>query len=246
MKKQSDLSRLMGYAGNYRRFTYVSWALSAVSALVPFVYIWKILRDVLNAAPDYAQAVNIPRYGWMEVSQINPEKLMILYSIVFQDVTLFDNTILENIRLGRKGATDKEVLAAAKLANCEEFAEKLPDKWNTTIGENGCALSGGERQRISIARALLKNAPIILLDEATASLDPENEVLVQKAIAKLVEGKTVIMIAHRLRTVVDADQILVLDNGRLVEHGTHDELMKKNGLYHKLFHIQQESLGWAV
>ena len=117
---------------------------------------------------------------------------------------------------------------------------------HTTIGENGCALSGGERQRISIARALLKNAPIILLDEATASLDPENEVLVQKAIAKLVEGKTVIMIAHRLRTVVDADQILVLDNGRLVEHGTHDELMKKNGLYHKLFHIQQESLGWAV
>ena len=109
MKKQSDLSRLMGYAGNYRRFTYVSWALSAVSALVPFVYIWKILRDVLNAAPDYAQAVNIPRYGWMEVSQINPEKLMILYSIVFQDVTLFDNTILENIRLGRKGATDKDI-----------------------------------------------------------------------------------------------------------------------------------------
>ena len=175
MKKQSDLSRLMGYAGNYRRFTYVSWALSAVSALVPFVYIWKILRDVLNAAPDYAQAVNIPRYGWMEVSQINPEKLMILYSIVFQDVTLFDNTILENIRLGRKGATDKEVLAAAKLANCEEFAEKLPDKWNTTIGENGCALSGGERQRISIARAFLKDAHIILLDEATASLDVENE-----------------------------------------------------------------------
>ena len=184
--------------------------------------------------------------GGMEVSKIDPEKLMSLYSIVFQDVTLFDNTILENIRLGRKGATDEEVLAAAKLANCEEFAEKLPDKWNTTIGENGCALSGGERQRISIARALLKNAPIILLDEATASLDPENEVLVQKAIAKLVEGKTVIMIAHRLRTVVDADQILVLDNGRLVEHGTHDELMKKNGLYHKLFHIQQESLGWAV
>ena len=142
--------------------------------------------------------------------------------------------------------TPAEEVLAAKLANCEEFAEKLPDKWNTTIGENGCALSGDERQRISIARALLKNAPIILLDEATASLDPENEVLVQKAIAKLVEGKTVIMIAHRLRTVVDADQILVLDNGRLVEHGTHDELMKKNGLYHKLFHIQQESLGWAV
>ena len=123
---------------------------------------------------------------------------------------------------------------------------KLKHPYQTVLGENGSTLSGGERQRISIARALLKNAPIILLDEATASLDPENEVLVQKAIAKLVEGKTVIMIAHRLRTVVDADQILVLDNGRLAEYGTHDELMRKNGLYHKLFHIQQESLGWAV
>ena len=143
-------------------------------------------------------------------------------------------------------ATDEEVIAAAKLAHCDEFAEKLADGWDTMIGENGSELSGGERQRISIARAFLKDAPIILLDEATASLDPENEVLIQRAIAKLVEGKTVIMIAHRLRTVVDADQILVLDNGRLVEHGTHDELMKKNGLYHKLFHIQQESLGWAV
>ena len=129
---------------------------------------------------------------------------------------------------------------------CDEFIQRLPDGYQTVLGENGSTLSGGERQRISIARALLKDAPIILLDEATASLDPENEVLIQRAIAKLVEGKTVIMIAHRLRTVVDADQILVLDNGRLVEHGTHDELMKKNGLYHKLFHIQQESLGWAV
>ena len=129
---------------------------------------------------------------------------------------------------------------------CDEFIREMPDGYQTVLGENGSTLSGGERQRISIARALLKNAPIILLDEATASLDPENEVLVQKAIAKLVEGKTVIMIAHRLRTVVDADQILVLDNGKLVEYGTHEKLMKKNGLYHKLFHIQQESLGWAV
>ena len=128
----------------------------------------------------------------------------------------------------------------------ECFIQRLPDGYQTILGENGSTLSGGERQRISIARALLKDAPIILLDEATASLDPENEVLIQRAIAKLVEGKTVIMIAHRLRTVVDADQILVLDNGRLVEHGTHDELMEKNELYYKLFHIQQESLGWAV
>ena len=142
--------------------------------------------------------------GGMEVSQIDPEKLMSLYSIVFQDVTLFDNTILENIRLGRKGATDEEVLAAAKLANCEEFAEKLPDKWNTDIGEDGCALSGGERQRISIARAFLKDAPIILLDEATASLDVENETAIQEALSRLIKNKTVLIIAHRMRTVAGA------------------------------------------
>ena len=184
--------------------------------------------------------------GGMDISKVDPEALLSLFSIVFQDVTLFDNTIMENIRIGNKDATDEQVLTAARLANVDEFAEKLPDGWNTHIGENGCELSGGERQRISIARAFLKNAPIILLDEATASLDPENEVLVQKAIAKLVEGKTVIMIAHRLRTVVDADQILVLDEGKLVEQGTHEELMREKGLYQKLFHIQQESLGWAV
>ncbi len=144
--------------------------------------------------------------GGMDVSRIDPEKLMSLYSIVFQDVTLFDNTILENIRLGRKGATDEEVLTAAKLANCEEFAEKLPDKWNTNIGENGCALSGGERQRISIARAFLKDAPIILLDEATASLDVENETAIQEALSRLIKNKTVLIIAHRMRTVAGADR----------------------------------------
>ena len=177
---------------------------------------------------------------------MEPESLMSYMSFVFQDVTLFNDTVMNNIRLGNPNATDDQVIAAAKAAYCDEFVRDMPDGYQTVLGENGSTLSGGERQRISIARALLKNAPIILLDEATASLDPENEVLVQKAIAKLVEGKTVIMIAHRLRTVVDADQILVLDNGRLVEHGTHDELMQQNGLYHKLFHIQQESLGWAV
>ena len=172
--------------------------------------------------------------------------LMETVSFVFQDNFLFKQSIMDNIRMGRSNATEAEVIAAAKVACCDEFVQKLPDGYHTMLGENGSTLSGGERQRISIARALLKDAQIILLDEATASLDPENEVLIQRAIAKLVGGKTVIMIAHRLRTVVDADQILVLDNGRLVEHGTHDELMKKNGLYHKLFHIQQESLGWAV
>ena len=163
--------------------------------------------------------------GGMEVSRIDPEKLMSLYSIVFQDVTLFDNTILENIRLGRKGATDEEVLAAAKLANCEEFAEKLPDKWNTNIGENGCALSGGERQRISIARAFLKDAPIILLDEATASLDVENETAIQEALSRLIMDKTVLIIAHRMRTVSSADKIVVLKDGAVAEQGSPAQLL---------------------
>ena len=167
-------------------------------------------------------------------------------SFVFQDVTLFNDTVMNNIRIGNPNAADEQVIAAAKAAYCDEFVREMPDGYQTLLGENGSTLSGGERQRISIARALLKNAPIILLDEATASLDPENEVLVQRAIAKLVEGKTVIMIAHRLRTVVDADQILVLEAGRLVESGTHNELMEKKGLYQRLYHIQQESLGWAV
>ena len=177
---------------------------------------------------------------------MEPESLMSYMSFVFQDVTLFNDTVMNNIRIGNPNATDEQVIAAAKAAYCDEFVREMPDGYQTILGENGSTLSGGERQRISIARALLKNAPIILLDEATASLDPENEVLVQKAIAKLVEGKTVIMIAHRLRTVVGADQILVLEDGRLVESGTHSELMEKKGLYQRLYHIQQESLGWAV
>ena len=184
--------------------------------------------------------------GGIDVSTIEPEHLMRCMSFVFQDVTLFNDTVFNNIRVGNMNATEEQVMAAAKAAYCNEFIQRLPDGYQTVLGENGSTLSGGERQRISIARALLKDAPIILLDEATASLDPENEVLIQRAIAKLVEGKTVIMIAHRLRTVVDTDQIIVLDNGKLVEQGTHEELMKKNGLYHKLFHIQQESLGWTV
>ena len=349
MKKQSDFSRLMGYAGRYRVFTYASWVLSAISALtalVPFLYIWMILRDVLAAAPNYAQAVNIPHYGWMavlfavlsyliyiaalmcshlsafrvatnlrlavsehlallplgfaynsgetvlrdvsftakqgevtalvgpsgggkttvsrlaarfwdyqkgsitvggmEVSRIDPEKLMSLYSIVFQDVTLFDNTILENIRLGRKGATDEEVLAAAKLANCEEFAEKLPDKWNTNIGENGCALSGGERQRISIARAFLKDAPIILLDEDTASLDVENETAIQEALSRLIKHKTVLIIAHRMRTVAGADKIVVLSGGIVAEQGSPAELYARKGLYTHMVDLQSASQNWTI
>ena len=184
--------------------------------------------------------------GGMDISKIDPEKLMSLYSIVFQDVTLFDNTILENIRLGRKDATDAEVLAAAKLANCDEFAEKLPDKWNTDIGENGCALSGGERQRISIARAFLKNAPIILLDEATASLDVENETLIQTALSRLIQNKTVLIIAHRMRTVAGADKIVVLKDGVVAEQGSPAELYAQNGLYTHMANLQTDSQNWTI
>ena len=184
--------------------------------------------------------------GGMKISEIDPEKLMSLYSIVFQDVTLFDNTILENIRLGKKGATDAEVLAAARLANCEEFAEKLPDKWNTNMGENGCALSGGERQRISIARAFLKDAPIILLDEATASLDVENETLIQTALSRLIKDKTVLVIAHRMRTVAGADQIVVLADGCVAEQGAPDALYRKNGIYTHMVDLQRDSQKWTL
>ena len=184
--------------------------------------------------------------GGMDISKIDPEKLMGLYSIVFQDVTLFDNTILENIRLGRKDATDEEVLAAARLANCDEFAEKLPEKWNTDIGENGCALSGGERQRISIARAFLKDAPIILLDEATASLDVENETLIQTALSRLIQNKTVLIIAHRMRTVAGADKIVVLSDGVVAEQGSPDALYAQGGLYTHMVQLQAGSQNWTI
>ena len=184
--------------------------------------------------------------GGMDVAEIDPEKLMSLYSIVFQDVTLFDNTIMENIRLGKKGATDEEVMSAARLANVDEFAEKLPDKWNTNIGENGCELSGGERQRISIARAFLKDAPVILLDEATASLDVENETMIQSALSRLIKDKTVLVIAHRMRTVAGADKIVVLADGVVAEQGTPGELYKTNGIYARMVDLQSASGKWKI
>ena len=184
--------------------------------------------------------------GGMDISKIDPEKLMTLYSIVFQDVTLFNNTIMENIRLGRKGATDEEVLAAAHLANCDEFAEKFPDKWNTNIGENGCELSGGERQRISIARAFLKDAPIIILDEATASLDVENETAIQTALSRLIRNKTVLVIAHRIRTVAGADKIVVLSDGVVAEQGTPEKLLNKNGIFKRMADLQLQGQNWTV
>ncbi len=184
--------------------------------------------------------------GGVNVKTLDPEYLMEHMAFVFQEVVLFNDSIYNNIRIGNTGATREQVLEAARLARCDEFVEKLPEGYETLLGENGATLSGGERQRLSIARALLKDAPIILLDEATASLDPENEALIQQAIGTLIRGKTVIVIAHRLRTVVDADQIVVLDQGRLSEKGVHEELMARQGLYHRLFTIQQESLGWSV
>lgn len=184
--------------------------------------------------------------GGMDISKIDPEALMSLYSIVFQDVTLFNNTVMENIRLGRKDASDAEVIAAARLANVDGFVEKLPDKWNTLIGENGCELSGGERQRISIARAFLKNAPIILLDEATASLDVENETLIQESLSKLIQDKTVMIIAHRMRTVAGADKIVVLSDGTVAEQGNSDMLLKKNGIYARMVKLQTQSQNWAM
>ena len=184
--------------------------------------------------------------GGMDISKVDPETLMSLYSIVFQDVTLFNNTIMENIRLGRMDATDEEVIMAGKLANVDEFAERLPNKWNTLIGENGCELSGGERQRISIARAFLKNAPIILLDEATASLDVENETLIQESLSKLIANKTVMIIAHRMRTVAGANKIVVLSNGTVAEEGTSNELLQKDGIYARMVNLQTQSQNWTI
>ena len=184
--------------------------------------------------------------GGMDVSKVEPETLMSLYSIVFQDVTLFNNSILENIRLGRRGATDEEVLAAAKMANCDEFALKLPDGYHSMIGENGCELSGGERQRISIARAFLKDAPVILLDEATASLDVENESAIQTALSRLIKDKTVMVIAHRMRTIAGADKIVVLKDGVVAEEGTAEELSAANGNYSHMAALQMESQNWTI
>lgn len=181
------------------------------------------------------------RVGGVDISTVDPEVLLRDYSMVFQEVVLFDDTVMENIRLGRRGATDEEVRAAAKAANCDEFVGRLPQGYHTPIGENGAKLSGGERQRISIARALLKDAPIVLLDEATASLDVENETKVQKALSRLLAGKTVLVIAHRMRTVEAADKIIVLAEGQVAEEGAPAELLRKNGLYRRMVELQRQS-----
>ena len=190
--------------------------------------------------------------GGTDVSTVDPETLLRFYSMVFQDVVLFRDTVMENIRLGRRGATDEEVLEAAKAAQCDEFIRKLPQGYQTVIGENGSTLSGGdtlsggERQRISIARALLKDAPVVLLDEATASLDVENESAVQTALSRLLRGKTVLVIAHRMRTVAGADHIVVLEDGHVAQQGTPAELMEQGGLYRRMVDLQSESAQWRL
>ena len=186
------------------------------------------------------------KVGGVDISTIDPEVLLRDYSMVFQDVVLFDDTVMENIRLGKRGASDEEVRAAAQAANCEEFVRRLPMGYDTPIGENGARLSGGERQRISIARALLKDAPIVLLDEATASLDVENETKVQEALSRLLAGKTVLVIAHRMRTVEAADRIIVLAEGKVAEQGSPSELMAKHGLFHRMVELQRQSAGWKL
>ena len=184
--------------------------------------------------------------GGVDISTVDPEVLLSDYSMVFQDVVLFDDTVMENIRLGKHGANDEEVLAAAKAANCDEFVRRLPKGYDTPIGENGAKLSGGERQRISIARALLKDAPIVLLDEATASLDVENETKVQGALSRLLAGKTVLVIAHRMRTVEAADKIVVLADGKVAEQGSPSELMEKGGLFRRMVELQRQSANWKL
>ena len=230
-KEIYDIGHAFGYY-DYGQETGMSAAFSGKDATAN--YICAYVRGVL-------------RSGFLHTTSERGEGYIAYkHSIVFQDVTLFDNTILENIRLGRKGATDKEVLAAAKLANCEEFAEKLPDKWNTTIGENGCALSGDERQRISIARAFLKDAPIIVLDEATASLDVENETAIQEALSRLIKDKTVLIIAHRMRTVSSADKIVVLKDGTVAEQGSPAQLLHDGGIFDHMVQLQTKSQGWSL
>ncbi len=184
--------------------------------------------------------------GGKNIRNIDPETLLSNFSIVFQDVILFNDTIYNNIKIGKKNASKEEVMTAAKLANCDDFIENMPEKYDTKIGENGWTLSGGERQRISIARALLKDSPIILLDEATASLDVENETKIQEAITKLIKNKTLLIIAHRMRTIKGADKIVVLEKGRVIEEGTHKELIENQNIYSKLVNLQNESLSWNI
>jgi len=184
--------------------------------------------------------------GGVDIATVDPETLMSKYSIVFQDVVLFNTTVMDNIRIGRKSASDAEVLAAAKAAMCDEFVTRLPNGYDTVIGENGGKLSGGERQRLSIARAILKDAPIIIMDEATASLDTESESKVQEALSRLVSDKTVMIIAHRMRTVEDADRVVVLHGGKVAEEGSPIELRESGGIFARMVELQTSSSSWSL
>ena len=252
----------MGYAGGYRSFTYASWVLAAISALValiPFLYIWQILRDVLAAAPRDFQAANIPHYGWMAVLFAILSYLIYVAALLCSHLSAF--RVATNLRLQVAEHLSKlplgftESFGSGKLRKIIQestgaaepyLAHQLPDKWNTSIGENGCALSGGERQRVSIARAFLKDAPIILLDEATASLDVKNETLIQTALSRLIQDKTVLVIAHRMRTVAGAGKIVVLSDGVVAEQGKPQALYAENGLYTHMVDLQNGSQNWTI
>ena len=255
--KEGEVTALVGPSGSGKstcaRLAARLWDVSEGSILVGGVDISTVDPEVLlgNCARLAARLWDISEgtifVGGVDISTIDPEVLLTDYSMVFQDVTLFDDTVMENIRLGRHGATDEEVLAAARAANCDEFVEKLPDGYSTPIGENGARLSGGERQRISIARALLKDAPIVLLDEATASLDVENETKVQEALSRLLAGKTVLVIAHRMRTVQAADHIVVLSGGQVAEEGTPEELLARpDSIFRHMTELQAASASWRI
>lgn len=266
VKKKFGIRDIMTIAAMMVITYLIAMVIGSVTLPFPVVYLYGSAGiDAFIGAIFYLVAANrVNKHGllfaWAAVYGIIQGVMGYMFLIPYflvvaliAELTMLGKNTYRNAARNRIGwtvnamnATEEQVMAAAKAAYCDEFIQRLPDGYQTVLGENGSTLSGGERQRISIARALLKDAPIILLDEATASLDPENEILIQRAIAKLVEGKTVIMIAHRLRTVVDADQIIVLEDGKLAELGTHKELMEKKGLYEKLYHIQQESLGWAI
>ena len=222
MKKQSNLSRLMGYAGGHRILTYLSWVLSVMSALlalVPFWYIWRIIHDILEVSPNFSQAGNVTSYGWSAV----------LFAV-----------------MAKPNATREEIAHALEAAQCLDIIEKLPNGIDTVVGTKGVYLSGGEQQRIAIARAILKNAPILILDEATAFADPDNEVRVQQALSALSKGKTVIMIAHRLSSITDADCIYVLQDGEIVESGTHSGLIERNGIFTKMWKNYSEAAEWKI
>ena len=250
--RRSAVSRLLDFAGPRKALTYLGCTLSAISMVVgfgPYVCIWLVARDLIAVGSQLERSYeyrDVWLVGGVDVRSMEPRRLMEHVAFVFQTNRLFKQSVLENVRAARPDATREEVVRALSAAQCDDIIEKLPDGVDTVYGAAGAHFTGGERKRISIARALLKGAPIVLLDEATASLDVENETEVQQALSRLLAGKTVIVIAHRMRTVTNADKVVVLDSGRVVERGTPTGLMERDGLFARMVRLQQESAQWAL